>query len=151
MNRRYRNKKILKLVLSLIALLVLIIIAVLFLLHNPKDKKTVKYIEDLLEIKIDRYVESGKGTIKKKNDSEYVNLKFEVKGYEVDKFKRELDGKMNFYELNSDVYLNKYVAKAKKYADGMNIDSFYQLSVDDRDIMGILCETNGQYYFLMIG
>ena len=151
MNRRYRNKKILKLVLSIIVLVALIVIAVLFILNNPKDKKIIKYVENLLEVKIDRYVESGKGTIKKKNDADYVDLKFEVKGYDVDKFKRELDGKMNFYELNSEVYLNKYIVKAKKYANGMNIDSFYQLNKDGRDIIGILCEIGGQYYFLMIG
>ena len=151
MNRRYRNKKIFKLVLSIVILVILIVISVLFLLNNPKDKKAIRYVEDLLEVKIDRYVDSGKGTITKKDNVDYVNLKFEVKGYDIDKFKRELDGKMNYYELNSETYINKYIDKAEKYADDMNIDSFYQLSVDGRDIIGMLCETNGQYYFLMIG
>ena len=148
MSSKYKKKKTIKLILSILALIALIVIIVLFYLNNPKDKKIVKYVEDLLEVKIDRYITSGKGTIK---DNNYIDAKFEVKGYDVDKFKRELDGKMNLYELTSDVYLNKYMEKAKSYAKEMNIDTFYQLTLDGRDIVGILCEDNGQYYFLIIG
>ena len=58
-----RRKKF-KLILSIITLLVLIIISVLFFLNNPKDKKLINYANDLLDIDMNRYVISTKGSIK---------------------------------------------------------------------------------------
>ena len=147
-----RKKKKTELIISIIALVILITISVLFILNKPKSKELVEYAEKLLEIKINEYVESSSGKVETKKDkSEYVNIKYEVKNFMINKFKKELDGKMNYYALTSDVYLSKYQNEVKKYIGSMDVDSFYQLSKDDRDIMGILCEDNGSYFFIIVG
>ena len=147
-----RKKKILKLVLSIMILLILIIITVLFLINNPKDKKLIRYTEDLLNINIDKYIASSKGTINPdKYNVRHADIKFEIKSFLINDFKQELDGKMSLYNLNSEVYLENYQEKVKKYVGDMNIDSFYHLLIEDRNIMGILCEDSGNYYFLLIG
>ena len=145
------KKRKIKLIISIIALLILIVISILFILNNPKDKEKIKYVENLIDIKLNDYVVSSSGEIKTdKKDIRHANLKFEIKNFLINEFKREMDGSMDFYNLDSDVYMTNYHDIARDYAKNMTIDSFYHLTLEDRDVMGILCEENGQYYFLFI-